>query len=173
MQFQKGDIGFVMHHDNRISRAIAWFMGSKWSHTTLVIDVGERTYLSETSDYEVTIGWIERYILDPQVSMEVYRLPDLSDAEKLEIVSRALSQQERLYPYWQFISLGLRGLLKKVGIHIGNYMPWGYDCSEHVAYALVKTHYPELQKDPQDQDTEDFYQIVKNIPGISLVYSQN
>ena len=173
-QFQKGDIGFVMHHDSWLSRAIAWFMSSKWSHCTLVLDTtsSERTYVSETSDYEVTVSWMEgRYI--GNVSMAVLRLPGLSAAEASEAQDRALSQQEDLYPYFQLISLGVRGLLKKIKIHIGNFLPWGYDCSEHVLYAMMNTHYPELKGvNPHSMDTQDLFALLMGIPGIQVIYSQ-
>lgn len=172
-KLEKGDIVFVMHHDNWISRAIAWFMGSKWSHCLLVIDPSssERNYTSETSDYEVTIGWVERYTEDPNVSMDIYRLPALSELEKQTVVSRALSQEESLYPYWQFIALAVRCLFKKVGLKIGNFLPLGYTCNEHVMYAYDESHYPELNHlDPHSMDTEDFYRLIKSIPGVKGIY---
>lgn len=170
-----GDIVFVMHHDNWISRAIAWFMRSQWSHSCVVVDPSstDRTYVSETSDYEITLGWVERYSTDDHTSMSILRLPDLSEHEKVVTVFRALSQEESVYPYWQLVSLAIRGLFKRVGIRIGNLMPWGYNCSEHVMYALNETHYPQLKGvDPHSMDTEDFYQLVKAIPGVAEIYTK-
>ena len=68
-----GDVCFVMHNDSWLSRAIAWFMGSQWSHSFIVLEVAaDRTYIMETSDYTVTFGHLERYLQDPNVTLEAY-----------------------------------------------------------------------------------------------------
>jgi len=178
MDFLPGDVAFVMHWDNWMSKAISWFTQipglPRFSHTVLIVESApDRTYTSETSDYESTIGWIERYTTDPNVYMEVWRLPDMTDGERATAVMRGLSQQETVYPYWQLLSLAIRGILKKIGIHIGNILPWGYDCNEHVHYSLLKTHYPELANtEPHSLDNLDFYKLYTGISGAQKIYTK-
>ena len=175
-KWQVGDIGFVMHNNSWVSKAISWFMNSKWSHCFIIIDTSseDRTYVSETSDYQVAVGWVERYMQDPHVSaLEIVRLPNLPYPEQLEIKSRGLDLYEKLYPYWQFIPLAVRGLLKRIKIRLKNFLPFGYNCNENVLYILQNTHYPELKgNDIYAGDTEDFYQLMKKIPGVTTVYSK-
>lgn len=174
--FQIGDIGFVIHRNNVLSRLIAWFCSGEWSHSFLVLDAGssDRTYVSETSNYEVTIGWIERYTEDPKVAMEVIRLPNLSASDASAIAERALSQEERVYPYWQFLSLALKGLLSKIGVRIPNMLPFGYDCNEHVHYAEQASNLSWLTSvNPQSIQIEEFYHLVKSIPGAVTIYKKD
>ena len=166
MKFQNGDIIFIMNHHMWISRTIAWFMGSKWSHCGIVIDRSvDRTYTTETTDYEVAIGILESYLYHPSVSIEVYRAKSLSEDEKKMIVSECLKNLWKTYGYLQLISLGIRRLLiRYLGIKIGNFFRQGIICCGHVLYGYSKTSLPVIGGiDPESIDTEELYVLVKSI----------
>ena len=156
-----GDIGFSMTHNSWISKAIAWFMGSKWSHCFLVLDPDEdRTYLSETSNFEVWINYLEDYDKNPNVSYVIYS-PKISDEQRKKIVKECMKNHGQMYGYLQFISLGIRCLLKKLGVKIPNLIRQGVVCCQHVLYGYTHTDIPCFKGiDPESIDTEDVYQMV-------------
>jgi len=162
-QLRPGDIGFVMNNSRWISKAISWFMGSKWSHTFLVLEATEeRVYLSETSDYEVWIGLLSEYKDDPNFSYIIYS-PKISDEERNKIVTACLKNQGLTYGYLQLLSLGLRRLLMRIGIKIPNFIRMGLVCCAHVLYGYRHTSIPGFSNiDPESIDTEETYQLVLN-----------
>ena len=127
---EPGDIGFLMHHDNWISKAIAWFMGSKWSHTFIVLESApDRVYTVETSDFEVVVHTLEEYINDPNVSFEIYRAKSLEKVQRNMISRESLKTLGETYGYLQLISLGVRCLLRRYfGIKINNFFRQGIVC---------------------------------------------
>lgn len=152
MKYKSGDVGFIMHHDNPISKVIAWFMGSKWSHSFLVLEQTEsRTYILETSDFEVCISTIDKYIADKNVTMEVWRRTDAgTSAEK------AMPLLGEVYGYPQLLSLGLRRLLMRIGIHIQNFFHVSVVCC-----GVPLTGYQWLFGiDPKSIDTQEFYELI-------------
>src|SRR5574339_318080 len=104
MELKPGDIGFVIHKDNWISKTIAWFMGSKWSHTAIILHpTDKRTYTIETSDFQVSIQIFEDYLKDTNIKMEIWS-PSLTDEERKIITNKALSHLGEIYGYLQLIS---------------------------------------------------------------------
>lgn len=158
-----GDVAFVMHPDNIISKIIAWFQSSKWSHCFIVVEqTNQNTYLLETTDFEVANSTLDKYLMDSKVHMEVYSIEGPSDDERNAALEYAKQQCfGKVYGYSQFFSLGIRGLLKKVGIRIGNFIPWGWVCSEVVTVALTRLRIPYFGGlNPKILDAQDLYEKV-------------
>lgn len=156
-----GDVFFLMHHDNLISKVLAWFMRSRWSHSGMIIEVAKSTYVCETSDYEVTVGRLDRYLTDPNVTMEVWTPIEMTDEDREMVVNRCLENVETLYGYLQLISFGIRALLARVGIKIKNFIKQGYVCNENVlsGYVLSKAT-PFYGIDPKSIETQEMYVAV-------------
>lgn len=155
-----GDIGFVMHHDNPISRVIAWVMGSKWSHSFMVADISlKRTYLVETSDYEVTYGSLEKYTQDKNCTLEIWSPANATDETRQKAVTYCEAHIEELYGYPQLISLGIRRLLMKCGIKIRNFIRWHLVCDEEVLEG-AKCYEGLSDVDPKSIDTEELYELI-------------
>lgn len=174
-KFQKGDVYFVMHHDETLSKIIAWFMQSQWSHCGFVLDGNspDRTYVSETSDYEVTLAWIERYLIDPNCSIEVWR-PTQQTPEQIDTVAnRLLQNQESLYAYWQLLSFALKCLLARIKINIPNLLPWGYICDQHVlsGEVLIPTS-GVYGLAPHQYQTQQWYEMMQASNAYTLIYKQ-
>lgn len=174
--FKNGDIVFVMHRGNWLSRVIAWFMGSKFSHTALVSveDVYGRIMLTETSDFEVTMNTLNRYIADPTVSIEVYRDEKLNFDSRNRVASVSLKQLGELYGWLQLFSFAIRSIIKKITKKdIGNFIRQGRVCCAVVGYSFqeaIPSHWLS-QIDPESYDTEELRQMcIKN--GLSLVYKK-
>ena len=169
-----GDIGFIIHKDNWISKAIAWFMGSKWSHTFLVIDQSSKlTYTAETSDFEVTIGTVELYKLDPNVEMEIWTNDLMSEDEKQQSAAHAYKLYGMNYGYLQLISLGIRRLLMRVGIKIKNFFRFGIVCTAVPLEGMRHIKASGLYGiDPESIDTEELYQKIKKSNKWRKVYTK-
>lgn len=162
MKLLPGDIGFIMHHDNPISKAIAWFMGSKWSHSFLVKESAEQdTYLIETSDFHVTIGTLEAYLKDANVSMVIFS-PDATEEQRLNMIAAAKPHIGTVYGYFQLLSFALRAILGWVGIKIGNFIRMGEVCTATPlrAMATLKQYPKTYNMDPESIHTEEFYQLL-------------
>lgn len=173
-KFKPGDIFFINHHDNPLSKVIAWFMKSSFSHSGLILEqTSKRTYTLETSDYEVTQSLFEDYIDDPYVSIEVYRKEDLSDEEREDIMERALAVDNAGYGYLQLLSFAVKRLLKRVNISIPNIIRQGLVCCHVVLYGYQGSGIKELDKvDPENWDTQELYDFVKGA-NLTLVYKKD
>jgi hypothetical protein len=174
-----GDIGFIYHPGNPISRLIAWVMGSRWSHTFLVIEqTPDRTYTCETTDYEVSVGYLERYFDEPGARIAIYRkaIP-LTAAESQLAVKEALSHFETLYGYLQLFSLGLRRvLLRLFKLRINNFIRVGMVCTAVPIYAYRAAGIaPFFALDPEALDTQDLFEMIDKLSQAgawTLVYSK-
>lgn len=163
MELKTGDIVFVMHHDNIISKTIAKAMGSKWSHSALVYgNMNGRALLCETSDFEVTLNWFDRYLKDKNVSLEVYRHKDhynVINGNEEVIQDMCDSILGKMYGYLQLISLGVRRLFK---LRIPNFISSGLVCCHVIGYGLNIIKDSGLDGiDPESFDTEELYQMLK------------
>lgn len=159
-----GDIGFLMHHDNWISKGFAWVMGSKWSHSFLIQETTEmRTYTSETSDFHVMIGTLDKYLGDKNVTMEIWRCPWLSDEMRLKIAKEAVDRTfGDTYGYFQVISLGIRIAFRHLKLRIKNWIKRGTVCCGHVMTGYHYAKIPGWEFDPESIDTEEMYKLVKH-----------
>jgi hypothetical protein len=167
-----GDIGFMMTHNNVISKIFRWAMGSKWSHSFLVHEVTPRhVYTSETSDFEVQIHLLEVYLNNPHVSLEVWRKEELSEGERRRIAEQAVKKNlGDTYGYLQLVSFGLRILLRKVGLKIKNFIKQGTVCCGHVASGYHLAKIPGWEFDPEGIDTEEMYQIIQGMGFKRIAY---
>lgn len=175
MVIKPGDVVFVMHHDNLLSRVIAWFMGSKWSHSALVIEQGAFfTYLAETSDFNTTTGNLDRYLTAKGTSVEIWTKPDLTDKEREIIVRGAMENFDKVYGYLQlFLSLNVRAILRKLHIRIGNYIRQGWTCNEYVLSGLVKVERTGFAGiNPKSIDTEEMHSLMTKV-GWVVSYSKD
>jgi hypothetical protein len=168
-----GDVVFIMHHDNDISKAISSAMNSRWSHSTRIYEVASRgAYVIETTDFEVAFGEMKRYLEDPNCELEVWTCDAITEDEAfshMEYTRRDLVGL--IYPYWQFISLGIRRILVRFGIKIPNFIRSLYTCNEVVLYSLSRSPKTSFYNiDPQSIDTEDMYQQIKADPAFKLSF---
>jgi len=100
IELKPGDVFFVMHHDNKISKLFGWFMKSRWSHCGIVYEVTPKTVFTlETTDFEVVHRQITDYLNDPFVEMEILRNDSIYKAELENIVNGANQVRGSLYAY--------------------------------------------------------------------------
>jgi hypothetical protein len=163
MMIKKGDIGFAMTHDNWLSRAIAWFMGSSWSHTFLVLHVTEdRIYTVETSNYEVCIHSLDYYLKNPNCTIAIYQSKTITDEQRNMICNEALNVVQTNYGWLQLLSFGIRRILKRIGIDIRNFIRQGMVCTAVPLLGYKNTHIQGLKGiDPESIDTEELYYLVR------------
>lgn len=168
-----GDIGFVMHKKNWISKTIAWFMSSRWSHTFMIYDIGQYgIYIIETTDFEVTISPLTKYLTDRTCDVEIFKA-DISEDEQRDIILGSGPLIGTIYGYLQLLSLGIRRILKRVGIHIGNFLRVGVVCNHVPLYGYTRTKIERLGGiDPESIDTEELYQIISKHEKFKLIYTQ-
>jgi hypothetical protein len=167
--FNPGDIVFLIHKENLLSRVIAWAMSSKWSHSAVV--AGEllgNTMLIETSDFQVTVNDLERYIKDENCSIEVYS-PQCDDETKAKIADQSYKLNGQIYGYLQLISLGLRRLFK---LKIKNFFRQGLVCCHVVFYGYKGFGFSCSVEDPEAYDTQELYDMVKGDEKFKLVFKK-
>jgi hypothetical protein len=162
MIYKPGDIFFVMHHDNVLSRVIAWFMDSRFSHTGFVVEQSpEHIYTLETSDYCVGFSILEEYLSDPRCSIEVWRYP-FSDDQARTILAEAIQLDDRVYGYLQLLSFAVKRILKRFGVHVPNFLRFGIVCDQ-VVYAGLRvspiTFFQGLE--PLDYDSQDLIEMIQ------------
>lgn len=159
---------FIMNHGNPISEAIAWAMGSRWSHCAIAIGkINDEDVTVETSDFEVFINPMYNH-LDPECEMEIWEPIEDQPPEVLWAAMRLVGQ---LYGYLQLISLGSRRLAMKLGLRMKNWIRLGLVCCAVPGYAYNHGTYEDLkQTDPESYDTEEFYQRIKAHTGFRLAF---
>jgi hypothetical protein len=168
------DIGFAMSVDSWLSKTIAWFMGSRWSHTFMIAgSMHGQDMTVETSDYEVYAApMIDHY--GPRKRTAIYRCKVLDDETRKAIVLKSMSHIGETYGYLQLLSLGLRRLLMRAGIRIPNFFRQGLVCCAVPLYGYKEsTVHPLSIIDPESIDTEELYQIISNSPHFELIYEQD
>lgn len=160
-----GDVFFVMHHNNWLSKTIAWFMGSKFSHCAVVLEqTNDRTYTMETTNFEVVPNIIERYFKDDQTSVTIMRKRDMSLAYGQAVAREATLLNGLIYGYLQLFSLGVRRLLMRVGIKINNFIRTGLVCCHVVTKAYKVGPIKELAElDDESIDTQELYELLEKL----------
>lgn len=157
-----GDVVFVYHKNNIISKLMAKIMGSNWSHCAVVYAIYEdRVLLCETSDWQVNLNWYDRYELDENCSLEVLRHP-LADFTKQhnKLQDNCDIILGSIYPYIQLLSLGIRCLLKR---KIKNFIKWNFVCCHVVRQAFDNVPNSDISELEQKSfDTEELYQYLIN-----------
>jgi hypothetical protein len=157
-----GDIGFCMNHDNLISKVIAWFMKSNYSHSFIIYHVtDERVYILETSNYEVVISTLDKYIKDDDVTVTVFSPKNLSSERRKLIVKECEKYEWITYGYLQLISLGIRRLLMRINIKIKNFIRHNLVCNQLVLYGYSKfSNIKDFKIDPESIDTQELLELV-------------
>lgn len=167
-----GDIVFVMHRDSWVSRTIAWFMASRWSHTALIFDSGRHVITTETNPYCVKHGTMTALDRDKASEYEVWSPIGMSDWQRREIVDRSIDWIDKPYGWLQLFSLGVRRLVMRIGLKIPNFIRQGLVCNHVVLYAYIG-QIPQFPADPESIDTEELYQIVRGCGRFRLTRSKN
>jgi hypothetical protein len=170
---ERGDIGFVMHNDSKLSKAIAWFMKSKFSHSFMILGpYADDTLIIETSDYEVMISTLSRYLNDPSCSLEIYRAKGFASSDGIIARQETFKILKVTYGYFQLLSLGVRRLAMRMGIKIKNFIRLGMVCCAVPIYGHTKcTTSPLFGVDPEGMDTQELNDICKE--KMTLVYSRD
>jgi len=151
---QRGDIIFVMHHDNKLSKLFAWFMMSDWSHCGIFADVGSfDEYIHETSDTQTKVGLFSLYENDPNCSFVVVRVPGITPAA----MDKAAQYHNKLYGYVRLLGAAVRCLAKRIGFKSFP-MIWkvGGPLCMMLPHAALKVVYDGMPS-VGDIDTQDLY----------------
>ena len=158
MIFKPGQVVFVMHNDSTLSKIIARSMGSQWSHSAVVYGSHRgKTLLCETSDVQVNLNYLERYIADPMCSVEVLEKSDLVLSDTFYTTCENMLGQ--MYGYLQLLSLGIRLLFKR---KVKNFIRSGLVCCHVIGYSLGEAEGSGINGvDPESFDTEELYQMLK------------
>lgn len=162
MNSQSGDFGFVYNgKTNLFSRAVAWFMKSQWTHSFNCIGkVDGIPMVLETCDTEVVINRLDRY-LDGR-PIKLFRIVGVS-YEQRQIMKAALYKHlGKPYGFKRFLYMGLRRLLKRIGINIKLRFNDEKVCCDLVFDMLSSIDNP-LQL-VERGDTEELYQMVLKFP---------
>ena len=173
-KFHPGDIFFIMSTDNRLSRWIAWFMDSKFSHSGMILEeTARRIYTCETSDLEVAYFDLEHYLNDTTIVLEVLRLPVRLETGE-EMAAEATKYARTIYGYLQlFFSFSIRELIRKVFRRIvPNFIRQGMVCCHVILYACKKSGIQRLEEqDPEGIQTQETYELLKKC-GAVVIYQK-
>ena len=176
-----GDIGFVMHWDNPMSKVIAWVLslGAKdrsvrISHSFGIIGswLGYH-WCAETSDFQMGLNVLDRYEKDPHCSIEIWRHPDILEEDHVQLISQGIGLTGHLYAYLQMISMLVRRLFKLFGIEISNFITLGAGvcCSVPLYMHQNVPSSPLREIDPESIDTMDLRELLIS-SGFKLVYEK-
>lgn len=111
------DVVFFKHTDNFISKTISLLTSSEFTHVGLITSVpseGNHGILIEADRFIKTRQ--REFTFDPNLHA-LYRVPNLTDKQKQDIVSYALSMEGTRYDYLQIIGFIIRLVFK---LNIGN-----------------------------------------------------
>lgn len=175
MRLKSGSVIFIMHHDSKLSRLIAWFMGTKWCHSALVVETSRREiWLSETTDTQVAYGAFTRYFYDPNCSFEAFEPLDCTKKEQGKCIEAAKQNVGRLYAYHQLLSWALSCLLARAGFKLKNLLPYGLICNSHVLTGIrcFKSG-PFYNIKPQSIHTGQMYELMKKSKAWKSVWAVN
>lgn len=115
-KMEVADVVFFRHTDNFISKAIALLTSSEFTHVGLITSVdGENKGTIIEADRFIKTRRRE-FEFDPSLHA-LYRVPNLTDRQKRDIVSFALTMEGARYDYLQVIGFFIRLVFK---LNIGN-----------------------------------------------------
>lgn len=167
--FRPGDIGFVLNN-SWTSKIISKIMGSQWSHSFIFVGyIDNVPMILETTDFEVIIAPLSDYMDGRPIA--VFRNNTLNDNERKQVAKRSYENIKTVYGYLQLFSLGIRRLFKKFGIKINNFFRQGIVCCGAAAYGYTGTKTNIGNIDPENMDTEEFYQIILNSTEWDIVHT--
>ena len=161
-----------MHHKNPISRIIAAFMKSPFSHSGVIYDTSGRDVITmETTDYEVTANFFDRYLSEERCSIQVWREENLPISQRVEAALASKKLNLQTYGYFQLLSWAFEILMGKIGIKLPHLIRWGIICNHVPLYAYQNIEGSLIStKDPEAQHTEQMRQML--MQGATLVYER-
>lgn len=136
MLFPRGAIGFSKKRRNWVSRIIAWFTRSRWSHTFIVFQDHPEVLVLEAGTYQVQLVPITKYASS---SYDVaYFVPEHVPVEQVEIgIKKAGTKIEASYGWLQLAGFIPVVFFKRIlGMKISNPARGGIVCSELVLQYL-------------------------------------
>ncbi len=161
-----GDIGFIIHNDNKLSKLIAWFMGSKWSHSFIILEETSLGYMiCETSDYEIKYSFIDKYLKDNNCDMEIWTLGQVNDEQI--IYDNCQKIDGTRYSYEQLFSFAIKCVLNKIGIKIKNFIFSNFICCQ-VPYEALRGTNIEIKLEYKNFQTEELYKYCKENGNLTL-----
>jgi hypothetical protein len=136
MLFQKGAIGFSRKKRNWVSRIIAWFTRSQWSHTFIIYQDSPEILVVEAGMRQVQLVPISKY--ESSKYDVAYFAPDLVHMFKIEAgISKVKGKIEAPYGMLQFVGFVPVIILRRLlGMKIPNPLRGGIVCSELVLQYL-------------------------------------
>lgn len=172
VEFRPGDIFFVISHDNFMSRLIAWFMRSKWSHSGIIVKAGyKNAKLIETNSTKVITDEMYEHIDDPNKSLEVWRHP-YSEDKGMMAALYARDLLDKSYGYLRMLWSAMRQILLRVGITIKcNPIP-GTLCDDVVEYSYMRAGVDIFKDDMRWIDTQELYLLIQR-QGFIKIYSKD
>ena len=159
-----GDIGFVITNKNILSEIIAWFMGSKWSHSFVVV-YDLRTV--ETNNTVVYLNTLDDHVYNKDKNLEIWS-PNCSNEQRKQIVEASLRMVGIKYGYLKLLAMGFRRILMKIGIKTPLLWTRGTVCDDVAIAGLNSAGILSVK----NIDTEELYQLVKK-SGFKMVFDQN
>jgi hypothetical protein len=165
-----GDIVFVMHTKNWISKLFAGVMKSKWSHSAIVYGkLNGELVLLETNDYCVNVNYLRRYIEDKDCRVQIFRRPKPLDMrEKSTVMKQGRPLIGMLYGYLQLPVLALRRLFS---LKLRNFSRQGLVCCHVIGYAYEGIESPLKDIDPESFDTQELYELIVS-NGWAMLYEK-
>lgn len=174
--FKPADVVFVMHENNKLSKIIAWFMRSKWSHSALVSTIiFNRWFLTETSDVQVYGNFLDKYLNDPECSVMVLRDPNLTEQEREDIGKASTKQYGILFGFIQLPAFAIREIIFRIfKKQVKPFWQSGQVCCHVISYAfrdaLGNSHFLG-RIEPESFHTEELYQmLLRN--GFQIVFEK-
>lgn len=180
-EFREGDVCFAFGKKSWLSPIFAWFMRSRWSHVFVVREVTPRsTYIVETTSFESAINVIDSYLDASESKLQVWRPTRLTQEQLRAVTDACTAMYGTPYGWLQFVSLGIRALLARVGIKIPNFIRQGTICDQLVLYGYTRSDIPGLAGiDPESVETQELYELVTaaryadGAPAFEMVYDQD
>lgn len=154
-----GDVVFVNHKRNVISKIFSNVMGSDFSHSGIIYgELNGEMVLLETNDYCVNINYMQRYIEDNNCLIEVLRrVKPMTTLDKGLIVDHGKPLIGMLYGYLQLPFLALRRLFK---LKLRNFSRQGLVCCHVIGYCYQGIESPLYKIDPESFDTQELYEML-------------
>jgi hypothetical protein len=161
MEFQTGDIGFVISKNNIFSKIIAKVMKSKWSHSFLIINESEtiETEIALPFKKSVHVDTIACHTEDPNKAVEIWRPIDQTNIFLTKIRAQCILGQA--YSYILMILLGIRCLFDR---KFRNLYRKGFVCCTVVLYSYGM--------DAWAWDTEEMHQYVSTSGKFIKIYEK-
>ena len=157
-----GDIGFIIHKKSALSKTIAWFMKSQWSHCFIIIgELNGVPIICETTDFEIVYSPLTKYTNDPNVMMTIFSNDDLLFGDDVKIFNNTLDIHGKKYGYLQLLSHAVRLLLLRFNVKIESFYNRNWLCYQVVINCLKNTNSDIQYLNKNAIDTQTLFGIVE------------